>query len=120
MAEPVNQLETVMRYHQETKHHFNRYARALGSLDWANQPNPFRQTTAIGFSLENAGRVVLEICDVNGRTITRLLDGLRPAGASRIAWDGTDARGRPVSPGVYYCRLRAGADERVRGMLSIR
>ena len=86
----------------------------------SNQPNPFRQTTAIGFSLENAGRVVLEICDVNGRTITRLLDGLRPAGASRIAWDGTDARGRPVSPGVYYCRLRAGADERVRGMLSIR
>ncbi|MEK6549767.1 MAG: SagB/ThcOx family dehydrogenase, partial [Nitrospirota bacterium] len=43
MAEPVNQLETVMRYHQETKHHFNRYARALGSLDWANQPNPFRR-----------------------------------------------------------------------------
>jgi SagB-type dehydrogenase family enzyme len=37
------QLETVMRYHQETKHHFNRYARALGSLDWANQPNPFRR-----------------------------------------------------------------------------
>ena len=37
------QLEIVMRYHQETKHHFNRYARALGSLDWANQPNPFRR-----------------------------------------------------------------------------
>lgn len=37
------QLETVMRYHQETKHHFNRYARALGYLDWANQPNPFRR-----------------------------------------------------------------------------
>ncbi len=32
-----------MRYHQETKHHFNRYARALGHLDWANQPNPFRR-----------------------------------------------------------------------------
>jgi SagB-type dehydrogenase family enzyme len=39
----VKQLEAVMRYHQETKHHFNRYARALGYLDWANQPNPFRQ-----------------------------------------------------------------------------
>ncbi len=34
---------TVMRYHQETKHHFNRYARALGYLDWENQPNPFRR-----------------------------------------------------------------------------
>src|SRR5947199_4738572 len=39
----VKQLEIVMRYHQETKHHFNRYARALGHLDWANQPNPFRR-----------------------------------------------------------------------------
>jgi len=39
----VKQLELVMRYHEETKHHFNRYARALGYLDWANQPNPFRR-----------------------------------------------------------------------------
>src|SRR2546422_8706786 len=43
MDEIVKQLETVMRYHEETKHHFNRYARALGYMDWANQPNPFRR-----------------------------------------------------------------------------
>ncbi len=36
-------LETVLRYHERTKHHFNRYARAPGCLDWANQPNPFRR-----------------------------------------------------------------------------
>src|SRR4051812_9390628 len=33
----------VLGYHQMTKHHFNRYARALGYMDWANQPNPFRR-----------------------------------------------------------------------------
>jgi SagB-type dehydrogenase family enzyme len=43
MDDTVKQLEVVMRYHQETKHHFNRYAKALGYLDWANQPNPFRR-----------------------------------------------------------------------------
>ncbi|MEK7797265.1 MAG: SagB/ThcOx family dehydrogenase [Nitrospirota bacterium] len=43
MDATAKQLAMVMRYHQETKHHFNRYARALGSLDWANQPNPFRR-----------------------------------------------------------------------------
>jgi SagB-type dehydrogenase family enzyme len=43
MDDTVKQLEVVMRYHQETKHHFNRYAKALGHLDWANQPNPFRR-----------------------------------------------------------------------------
>lgn len=36
-------LEQVIRYHQETKHHFFRYARALGYMDWANQPDPFRR-----------------------------------------------------------------------------
>ncbi|HEY6180895.1 MAG TPA: SagB family peptide dehydrogenase, partial [Terriglobales bacterium] len=38
--DPVDQ---VIRYHIQTKHHFNRYARALGYLDWVNQPDPFRR-----------------------------------------------------------------------------
>lgn len=42
-AGALNPLEVVMRYHQETKHHFSRYARAPGSMDWANQPDPFRR-----------------------------------------------------------------------------
>ena len=33
--------ETLL-YHEQTKHHFHRYARSLGFLDWANQLNPFR------------------------------------------------------------------------------
>ena len=43
-SEPAHHaLDMVMRYHQETKHHFSRFARAPGSLDWANQPDPFRR-----------------------------------------------------------------------------
>jgi SagB-type dehydrogenase family enzyme len=33
--------ETLL-YHEQTKHHFHRYARSAGFLDWANQPHPFR------------------------------------------------------------------------------
>lgn len=40
MTDPVDR---VIRYHIQTKHHFNRYARSLGFLDWANQPDPFRR-----------------------------------------------------------------------------
>lgn len=36
-------VDTVIRYHVQTKHHFNRYARSLGFLDWVNQPDPFRR-----------------------------------------------------------------------------
>ncbi|ULA62588.1 MAG: Nitroreductase domain-containing protein [Nitrospira sp.] len=39
-SDPVDQ---VIRYHIQTKHHFNRYARSAGFLDWANQPDPFRR-----------------------------------------------------------------------------
>jgi len=36
-------VDRVINYHIQTKHHFNRYARSLGYLDWANQPDPFRR-----------------------------------------------------------------------------
>lgn len=42
-VEVMDPLARVFRYHQETKHHFFRYARALGYMDWANQPDPFRR-----------------------------------------------------------------------------
>ena len=32
----------VLEYHDGTKHHYHRFARALGYLDWASQPKPFR------------------------------------------------------------------------------
>ena len=44
----------AIAYHNATKHHYNRYARSLGYLDWATQPNPFRQ-------FEGARRVPLPL-----------------------------------------------------------
>ena len=32
----------IISYHEETKHHYERYARSPGYMDWQNQPNPFR------------------------------------------------------------------------------
>lgn len=34
--------QTPAHYHQRTKHHPQRYAASLGYLDWATQPDPFR------------------------------------------------------------------------------
>ncbi len=39
----TDKIETVLRYHERTNHHFNRYASGPGELDWANQPDPFRR-----------------------------------------------------------------------------
>jgi len=36
-------LETVLAYHERTKHAPGRFARSLGYLDWDTQPDPFRR-----------------------------------------------------------------------------
>jgi SagB-type dehydrogenase family enzyme len=52
MAE-AGPLQEAIAYHERTKHHLKRYARSPGSMDWANQPSPFRQ-------FEGAPRVRLD------------------------------------------------------------
>jgi len=37
-----SQVEEIIHYHEATKHHYDRYARSSGYMDWQNQPNPFR------------------------------------------------------------------------------
>lgn len=41
-AEDAN-LKTVRAYHERSKHHLERYARGPETLDWDNQPEPFRR-----------------------------------------------------------------------------
>ena len=49
----------VVAYHERTKHHFHRYAAALGYMDWATQPDPFRRYAGadlVRLPLPKAGR----------------------------------------------------------------
>jgi SagB-type dehydrogenase family enzyme len=56
---PVNHnkpenIKIVYEYHDQTKHHPQHYARSLGYMDWANQPDPFRYyDQALTLSLEH-------------------------------------------------------------------
>ena len=36
-------IDVVYEYHDRTKHQLHQYARSLGYMDWANQPDPFRR-----------------------------------------------------------------------------
>ena len=47
-------LDAVYAYHDQTKHHLHRYARALGYMDWDSQPDPFRRyAQAVKLPLEH-------------------------------------------------------------------
>jgi outer membrane protein assembly factor BamB len=78
-----------------------------GGLDLYVAPNPFNPLTNIRFALGQAANVSMKIYDMSGRLVTTLVDGPRVAGAHDVVWRGTDAAGRPLSSGVYVCRLEA-------------
>ena len=68
-------------------------------------PNPFNPLTTIGFTVPEAGRVVLTVHDVTGTLVATLADGAWDAGRHSVSWSGTDTMGRPAASGVYVVRL---------------
>jgi SagB-type dehydrogenase family enzyme len=71
---PTDPIDRVIRYHVQTKHHFNRYARALGYLDWANQPDPFRRF--VGASL-----ISLPLLPPDKEPVSPVYDAIYQSGA---------------------------------------
>jgi hypothetical protein len=68
-------------------------------------PNPFAGAATLAFEVPAPGRVSLEIFDVAGRRVARVLDADVAAGAHAARWDGRDSRGRQCAAGVYLARL---------------
>jgi hypothetical protein len=73
-----------------------------------NSPNPFNPTTTISFTLPKKSFVNLSIFNLEGKLVTTIVDGMLEEGFKEYRWDGNDARGFPVSSGVYFYRLKAG------------
>lgn len=84
-----------------------------------NQPNPFRSDTEIRFDLPRAESVRLEVFDVAGRLVRRLLDETLSPGSHQTEWDGTADSGEMLPSGVYHYRLSAGSDVVERKMVRL-
>lgn len=84
-----------------------------------NHPNPFFRSTTISLALEKAGPARVTIYDVRGRMVRSLADRPFAAGRHEIRWDGADDHGRPVSSGVYFCRIDAGGRSLVQRMMKV-
>ncbi len=70
-------------------------------------PNPFNPRVSLSWRLPAAGPVDLDIVDVRGRLVRRLLTGAPVSATGRVLWDGRDERGRAAPSGVYLVRIRA-------------
>ena len=78
-------------------------------------PNPFVSAASLRYSLAADGPVRMHVLDCSGRLVRELDAGDLAAGPHARSWDGTDAHGAPVRPGLYFIDLeRGGTHERVR------
>jgi len=70
-----------------------------------NAPNPFNPTTLLSYGLPQAAAVELDIYNMLGQRMVRLVDEAQSGGHHQMLWDGRDAAGRPVASGIYLYRL---------------
>lgn len=71
-------------------------------------------------SLPDARRVDLAVYDLLGRRVATIATGIRVAGTYKATWDGHDARGQSVGPGVYIVRLVGDAQHVTRRITRVR
>jgi hypothetical protein len=86
----------------------------------APYPNPFNPLVNLDYSLPTAGKVRLDIFNVRGERIRRLVDETIPAGSHRIQWNGDDDHGVRMGAGVYFVRMRQGASIITRKVLMLK
>jgi len=76
-----------------------------------NYPNPFNPSTTISFSTtERMENTELMIYNIKGQKVKQLVSDQLSAGQHSVVWNGTDDSEKPVSSGVYFYKLKVGAN----------
>lgn len=78
-------------------------------------PNPFNSSTTISFALPSTNLVSLDIFDITGREVARLVDDIKPAGSYSVTWNADE-----YSSGVYLVQLTSGKSSQTRKLLLIK
>jgi len=71
-----------------------------------NYPNPFNPTTTIKYSLPSAGMVTLEVFNILGEKVVRLVNEIEHAGYHEVKWNTTG-----FASGVYFYMIYVNAGE---------
>jgi hypothetical protein len=75
-----------------------------------NIPNPIRKNARICCKLTDDCRIRLNVLDVLGRNVKRLMDGFTYAGTHVITWDGRDYANQRLPSGVYFLEMAVDQD----------
>lgn len=85
-----------------------------------NYPNPFNNQTRINYFLKSATFVSLAIYDIQGRSITSLVESNQSAGRYSVVWNGQQKDGSSAPSGIYFIRLEANEGVEIRKALLIK
>jgi hypothetical protein len=80
-----------------------------------NYPNPFNPITTIPFRLSKRTAVTLDVFNILGQRVARLVDKQLDAGNHRFVFDGTS-----FASGIYFYRINTGKEQISRRMLLIK
>ena len=87
---------------------------------YQNYPNPFNPVTKIKFEINQQQRVKLEIFDVTGKLIRKLIDNTLYAGTHELLWDGKDTKEQAAHSGIYFYALKSGEEISTKKMTLMR
>jgi len=76
------------------------------NYELSNYPNPFNPTTTISFSLPADQNIEIQIFNLKGQKVRKLIKGEFTSGEHSAVWDGKDDKGKTVSSGLYFYKLR--------------
>lgn len=105
-AVSAEEIHNLFQIESGVEMYFNQHPTEYRLLP--NYPNPFNAGTMISWQMPHSGRVTIDIYDVIGRRVCRLLDQQQNAGIHSLRWDGVDQAGQIVASGIYFCRITAG------------
>lgn len=80
-----------------------------------NYPNPFNPVTKISYAIPVSGFVSLNVYDISGKLISKLVNENKSAGNYIVDFSGVN-----LSSGTYFCRMESGSYSKVIKLMLIK
>ena len=91
-----------------------------GTLSLSAAPNPFRSSVTFAVQVPRPAALTLDVFDLRGTRIARLVDGTVGSGRHEYTWNGQDTAGRRLHPGLYWVQATVEGRRTTRSIVFVR
>jgi len=83
-------------------------------------PSIIKNSSTLLFTLSKSQKITIEIKDITGRTLQKLISRKLPAGEYKIKWRPVNSRNRPLKSGVYFIRFDSEVKKDMKKIIILR